>query len=376
MTSKTEPTKKRITKAELNQLAQSLYSEEAYCEHLRSGNRGWYLYQGTEETFIGANAQEAFDYLQSQESQNDTSTLAEKADDLIHEAKETTTPEAKNVSTTPAEKTVTTPKLENISETKPPVTDEANRATTPSVKPSPTTLVNQEESDTPPVPPEELLEVFIEKFPKTFFKEPEKIRPIQKYIHKKLRRLLDYKYSKEEISATLSFYTQTREYCEILILDGQQRVDLEGNSCGEVSEEHKKDAKARLAGNKTMRPAKKKKPPTEPIPPPKIDQLIVGQMDVCVKITELPSDSKTLRNGWEEFVIDSEGMMIKIVVRPRTWKKLQKAAKEYPLWVANIRGKIGLRSKNCFELLSPGIQIFEKISKDSPEPPADKETEN
>ncbi len=375
MTSKTELTKKRITKADLNQLAQSLYSEEVYCEHIRSGNRGWYLYQGTQETFIGANAKEAFDYLQSQTSQIDTSALAEKAADLVPDAKPTTTPKVDDK--------VSTPEIENNSpsESQSQI-HTVNRATAPkapkaaSVKHHPVTPVNQEEPDRPPVPAEEVLEVFIEKFPKTFFREPEKIRPIQKYIHKKIRRLLGYQYTKEEISAALSLYTQTREYCQTLILDGQQRVDLEGNPCGEVSEEHKKDAQARLAGKKTMRPPKKKKLPTEPLPLPPIDQLITGKMDLCVKISQLPADSKTLRNGWEEFIIDTDGQMVKIVVRPRTWKKLQKSAKEYSSWIANIRGKMGSHTKIGFELLSPGIQIFEKTSKDSSEPPAESETEN
>ena len=113
-----------------------------------------------------------------------------------------------------------------------------------------------------------------------------------------------------------------------------------------------------------MRPANKKKPkkPLVQLPPPKLDQLVLGSMELCVKINELPADSKTLRNGWEEFIIDTKGQMVKITVRPKTWKKLQKASNEYPLWIANIRGKMGSRVKNGFELLMPGVQIFEKNS--------------
>ncbi|RKZ55180.1 MAG: hypothetical protein DRR08_25005 [Candidatus Parabeggiatoa sp. nov. 2] len=416
-----EPAKKRITKSDLNQLAKSLYGEEASCEHVRSGNRGWYLHKGAEKTFIGANATEAFKYLQSQESVTETPASAASATPSTEAAAPVTsateavtpvtpvaetvasatpateaaapvtsaaeavtpvTPVAETVaSATPATEAVTpvTPAAETVAsatEAVAPVTSatEAAAPVTPvaetvaSATPSVATaalVTAEDDPDRLPVPPEEVLEILLDKFPKTFFRDPEKIRPIQKYIHKKIRRLLDYKYTKNEISAAMALYTQTKEYCQKLVLGGQ-RTDLEGNPCGEVSKQHQEDAKVRLAGEKPMRPAKKKIPktPSPQLPPPALDQLVFGKMDMSVKINELPADSKTLRNGWEEFLIKTERHLVKIVVRPRTWKKLQKAAKEYPLWVANIRGKMGPRMKDGFELLTPTIQIFEKKPKE------------
>ena len=366
-----EPAKKRITKSDLNQLAKSLYGEEASCEHVRSGNRGWYLHKGAEKTFIGANATEAFKYLQSQESVTETPASAASATPSTEAAAPVTSATEAVTPVTPAAETVASATeavapVTSATEAAAPVTPVAETvaSATPSVATA-ALVTAEDDPDRLPVPPEEVLEILLDKFPKTFFRDPEKIRPIQKYIHKKIRRLLDYKYTKNEISAAMALYTQTKEYCQKLVLGGQ-RTDLEGNPCGEVSKQHQEDAKVRLAGEKPMRPAKKKIPktPSPQLPPPALDQLVFGKMDMSVKINELPADSKTLRNGWEEFLIKTERHLVKIVVRPRTWKKLQKAAKEYPLWVANIRGKMGPRMKDGFELLTPTIQIFEKKPKE------------
>ncbi|MDM8565707.1 ProQ/FinO family protein [Candidatus Halobeggiatoa sp. HSG11] len=211
---------------------------------------------------------------------------------------------------------------------------------------------------------EQVLSILMKQFPNCIFQDTNKIRPLQRYIHKKIYTALNKEYSKDLILEALATYTQSTAYCKQLA-NGGYRIDLEGNSCEVVSKLHQNDAQARLAGEKSMRPVKKKKPKKSrtPLPIPEIDDLIVGKMEICVKVNELPADSKTLRNGWEEFIIDTNGQMIKITVRPRTWKKLQKALHEFPSWVAHIRGKMGKRVKGGFELLTPGVQIFEKHQK-------------
>ena len=344
---------KRITKADLNKLAKSLYGEDAYCEHTRTGKRGWYLYKDkdTEQTFIGANANEAFGDLEYQAPQSSETPPVPP--------------------TAPVAKSTNIPITQDVAIETPTA---SNKKTNIPIKPDSTTDSFQgkveitNERTEHPLFPEELLEILLEKFPNTFFREPEKIRPVQKYIHKKIRQVFDGKYTKNEILAALALYTQTIDYCK-KIIEGGERIDLEGKSCGEIPQQHIEDAKARVSGNKSMRSAKEKKakPPKVPLPPPHPDQLISGKMEILVKIHELPADSKTLRNGWEEFFIDAKGMKVKIAVRPRTWKKLQQANKEYSLWVANIRGKMGPQRmggfKRGFELLTPGIQIFERMPK-------------
>lgn len=329
---------KRITKTDLNQLAQTQYGDKAYCEHIRSGQRGWYLYIGHEPLFLGINITEAFHSLQTQNflSPPDSSSTSEA----------TTTP-GETASTEFVTTSPTQPKNPERLESK--VT---SLATTPSVERS-------------SLSPEQMLAILIEKFPHTFFKDPRKIRPIQKYVHKKIRKALNYEYTKEEVSAALAIYTQADDYCKQLILGGQ-RVDLEGNPCGEVSSKHIEDAKARIMGEKPMRPAKKKKHQPAPllqVGPPPIEELVTGKMELSVKIDTVPIDSKTVKNGWQEFTIEASGQIIKVTVRPKTWNKLQKAGSEYPAWIAHLKGKMGERIKGGFELEQPSVQIFEKLPK-------------
>ncbi|MDM8560563.1 ProQ/FinO family protein [Candidatus Parabeggiatoa sp. HSG14] len=342
--SKIEPvTNKRVTKTDLNKLAKSHYGEEVYCEHVRSGQRGWYLYRSTEQNFLGTNATEAFNFLQSQK--NTTGIIPT----LVTKAKVSKVIPAL-LAKTKASEVIPMPSM---------------KTKVPDIPVTYNTMDTEKMSEKPLTPPKEMLEILFEKFPNTFFREPEKIRPLQKYIHKKIRRTLNEEYTKEELSTALAIYTQSIDYCKKLMLGGQ-RIDLEGNPCNdEVSEQHQEDAKARIIGEKAMRSAKKKKvkTPKAPRPIPQIDQLISGKMEVNVKVSELPADSKTTRNGWEEFIIDTNGQMVKTTVRPRTWKKLQKAANEYAQWVASIRGKMGPQVKGGFELLMPTIQIFEKQPK-------------
>ena len=423
--SKKETTNKRITKTDLNQLAQSRYGEDVYCEHVRSGKRGWYLHQGTSKNFIGVNANEAFQYLQTQEQvmpvSDASATVATPTDSPKTSEETVVTPapviEAAQVmpevpvtedteSSAPSEpvtqETEGTPEASAPSEQAPvtqetkstpevsapseqtPVTPEAKGTPETSAPSEPVrqeaegTTVDEEAKQKVPLSPEELLELLFEKFPQTFFREPEKTRPIQKYIHKKIRKGLNNEYTKGEISEALILYTQTIDYCKQL-MKGGARIDLQGKPCGEVSVEHQEDAKARFAGETDMRFQKQHRPKIQklPLPPPQLDELVTGKMEVCLKIHELPADSKTTRNGWEEFLIETERHAVKTTVRPKTWKKLQNAGKEYSHWIANIRGQMGPRSKKGFELLAPAIQIFETKPKEKnpEENPEDAATE-
>lgn len=423
--SKKETTNKRITKTDLNQLAQSRYGEDVYCEHVRSGKRGWYLHQGTSKNFIGVNANEAFQYLQTQEQVmpvSDASATVATPTDSPKTSEETVVTPAPVIEAAPVmpevpvtedtessapsepvtQETEGTPEASAPSEQAPvtqetkstpevsapseqtPVTPEAKGTPETSAPSEPVrqeaegTTVDEEAKQKVPLSPEELLELLFEKFPQTFFREPEKTRPIQKYIHKKIRKGLNNEYTKGEISEALILYTQTIDYCKQL-MKGGARIDLQGKPCGEVSVEHQEDAKARFAGETDMRFQKQHRPKIQklPLPPPQLDELVTGKMEVCLKIHELPADSKTTRNGWEEFLIETERHAVKTTVRPKTWKKLQNAGKEYSHWIANIRGQMGPRSKKGFELLAPAIQIFETKPKEKnpEENPEDAATE-
>jgi hypothetical protein len=85
----------------------------------------------------------------------------------------------------------------------------------------------------------------------------------------------------------------------------------------------------------------------------------VGKLEVNIKISELPNWVETVKHGWQQLYINADGQVVQMTVRPKTWQKLLKANKEYPLWVASITGKMGHRIKNGFELLEPAVQIHE-----------------
>lgn len=89
---------------------------------------------------------------------------------------------------------------------------------------------------------------------------------------------------------------------------------------------------------------------------------ISGKLEINIKIHALPCEVQTVKNGWQEFVVEADGQLVSMRVRPRTWHKLQYAAENYDDWVASITGKMGRRIKNGFELSHPSVQIFEKKS--------------
>ena len=92
-----------------------------------------------------------------------------------------------------------------------------------------------------------------------------------------------------------------------------------------------------------------------------------AKMEVVLKFSEFP-EAETVENGWQYFELDSEGIIVSITVKPKTFKKLTQASENYPSWVAAISGKMGEKTENGFKLENPNIQVFEK--KPKPEKPA------
>jgi ProP effector len=143
---------------------------------------------------------------------------------------------------------------------------------------------------------------------------------------------------------------------------------LNGNPKREVSPLEQQDAQARLAGDLPMRFIKVKKPklPSEPHPPfPELEQLVPCRLEVMVKINELPGNAKTVENEWKRFFVQTPNYRIQVTVRPKTWNKLQQAAKDYPAWVAQIKGQIGEKIPQGFVLEQATVQIFSKKVVDS-----------
>ncbi len=93
--------------------------------------------------------------------------------------------------------------------------------------------------------------------------------------------------------------------------------------------------------------------------------MIPGKMEVTIKISQFPTEVKTVTNGWKQFLVDADGREISITVKPRVFTKLEEAQKKYPQWVAAITGKLGEVTQKGLVLAEPSIQVFEK----KPKPP-------
>jgi hypothetical protein len=92
-----------------------------------------------------------------------------------------------------------------------------------------------------------------------------------------------------------------------------------------------------------------------------------GRMDITIKINGFPNGVETIENNWKQFYIHADGKEIEIIVRPKVFKKLEKAQEDYPEWVAAIAGKMGKLTEKGFVLEYPTIQTFEKKPKEKKE---------
>lgn len=91
-----------------------------------------------------------------------------------------------------------------------------------------------------------------------------------------------------------------------------------------------------------------------------------GKLEITIKINQFPADARTVENGWKEFDIDCDGQIIRVTVKPKVFRKLEDAQKNFPMWVAAVAGKMGQPIKGGFHLDQPAIQVFEKKPKAEP----------
>ena len=71
--------------------------------------------------------------------------------------------------------------------------------------------------------------------------------------------------------------------------------------------------------------------------------------------------------NWKQFIVDCDGRIFTITVKPKMFKKLEEAQANFPMWVAAIAGKLGEATPDGFVLADPAIQVFEKKPKDPQE---------
>jgi hypothetical protein len=90
-----------------------------------------------------------------------------------------------------------------------------------------------------------------------------------------------------------------------------------------------------------------------------------GKLELTIKINEMPTDIRTVENGWKEFDLDCDGQLVRVKVKPKVFKKLEQAQESYPMWVAAIAGRMGESLQGGFVLDQPNIQVFERKPKEA-----------
>ena len=63
-------------------------------------------------------------------------------------------------------------------------------------------------------------------------------------------------------------------------------------------------------------------------------------------------------------MVNCDGKLVSVTVKPKIWNKFKFQAEQYPEWVAAIRGGIDEINRNGFVLAQPSIQVFEKKPKE------------
>ena len=180
------------------------------------------------------------------------------------------------------------------------------------------------------------------------------VRPLKIGIHKDI---MQAGVGQNLTRLTLCAYVATAEYRETLLQPGAVRIDLNGQPAGVVTERDVEHALTRKPP-KTPKPV----PPTLPLDLPLTGgNLVPGKLEVTIKFSELPQPLM-IQSG-VKFGVDCDGRRVSITVKPKAWKKLTNAAAEWPLWMAAVTGKMGPATKDGFELLEPGMQVFEKKAK-------------
>lgn len=202
-------------------------------------------------------------------------------------------------------------------------------------------------------PPEEILSILQQRFPQAFAIEP--VRPLKINIHLDLRAACP-DLSNRMIARALKLYAKTEVYRQALI-EGAERIDLNGQASGVVAAEH-------VHSNRAVdRPIIIENQVADDTPP------VAARLEVNIKITQVPTNFRVTKHGWYEFMVQTEKCPVKISIRPKVWNKLLQAEENYPHWIASISGRIGKKIRfGGFELEDAVVQIFQRsINRKNPE---------
>jgi len=114
------------------------------------------------------------------------------------------------------------------------------------------------------------------------------------------------------------------------------------------------------------RKRKKIKPESIPQPPQERLPTTMAKAELTLKFNEVPTNAVITPQNITFEVQDN--FLYHVTVRPKFWKKITEAAKQYPLWIAIMTGKIDKIEQNTIFLKEVGIAVFERKLK--PEKPS------
>ncbi|NCU20326.1 Fertility inhibition FinO-like protein [Candidatus Falkowbacteria bacterium] len=174
---------------------------------------------------------------------------------------------------------------------------------------------------------------------------------------------------RQRVRRLLNRYCGRPAYLQVM-LENAVRIDLEGAPAGKVSKQDADYASARLAveppAQKPQVTAPATRAPHLPNDAPLTeDNIVPGRLELTVKFTQLPKPVE-LKSGMK-IGIQAEKNLVITTLPPKTWKKLIKAASDWPEWVAAMTGKLGAQVTTdmgtAILLEEPNLQVFEKKPK-------------
>jgi hypothetical protein len=68
-------------------------------------------------------------------------------------------------------------------------------------------------------------------------------------------------------------------------------------------------------------------------------QRVPGLLDLVVTLVELPTDVRTVRDGWKQFETDCDGWTVQVRIKPRALEQMAEAAASGE-WHAIITGQL------------------------------------
>lgn len=106
---------------------------------------------------------------------------------------------------------------------------------------------------------------------------------------------------------------------------------------------------------------------TRPVKVVETKKDVEGQVEVTLKMNQLPNWVYRGKNDEHKFLVNGGGYIFEVRCRPRTWQKLLQAQQDYPAWTAVITGQLGVRIQQGFRLMNASVQIYESKVK-TPQP--------